>query len=71
MARICAVCQRPPREGEEMFPIRLREQEDLDATGRDKLALYSACRECVEAHRIRVAHRQGCDPSQITNHAMC
>lgn len=73
MPRMCAVCHRPPREGERMFPIRLREQEDLEAENCkvDELALYSACVECAEAHRARVARRTGRELNQVTNNDMC
>ena len=71
MPRICSVCQRPPREGEEMRPMRITE-EDLSADLKtDELGLYSACSECVDAHRERVALRIGKEPSQVTNNELC
>ena len=71
MARVCAVCWRPPREGEEMRPIRIRTEEDMAATGIDEVSLRQACLECVEEHRIRLAASQGVEPSTVTNNAMC
>ena len=71
MARICGVCQRPPREGEEMRPIRLREPEDLEQTKAKELGLYSSCLDCVEAHRERFAERNDMKPEEVTNHMMC
>lgn len=49
-----------------MIPIRLRTDEDLEATGRDEAGLYSACLECVEDHRVRVFSRDDnkCDTLQ-------
>jgi len=71
MSRICPVCNRPPREGEEMRPMRLTE-EDLSADLKaSEVGLYSACSECVDAHRIRVALRTGKEPGQVTNNGLC
>lgn len=71
MARICAVCHEPPREGQGMRPIRLREAEDLEATDCDELGLYSACMECVDAHRLRIAARIDLDPAKVSSSALC
>ena len=75
MARICNLCGRAPREGEDMFPIRLREPEDLDATEAKELGLYQACLDCVAAHRQRVFDRsedgEWSSPAAIPNNALC
>jgi len=71
VARICGVCLRPPREGEEMRAVRLFEEDCQNGlVGRDP-GLYSACMECVEEHRVRVALRMECEPSQVSNNALC
>ena len=71
MSRICAVCQRPPREGEEMRPMRLTEDDLSDDLKASEPGLYSACSECVEEHRIRVAQRTGQKVEQVTNNGLC
>jgi hypothetical protein len=73
MARKCGVCGLAPREGEEMRPIRLRTEEDLEASAATELGLYSSCAECVDKHRARVAKRsngQFKTPESIPNHAL-
>lgn len=54
MTRICAICQKPPREGEEMRNIRLRTPEDFKATGIDEVSLRSSCLDCFQAHKERM-----------------
>lgn len=73
MARICGVCRRAPREGEELRPIRLTAQEDMDARGVavTELGLYAACEECVSDHRQRLGGRTGVHPDQIPAWDMC
>lgn len=70
MARICGVCKQPPREGQEMFPIRLAE-EDLKVTPAVEVGLYSACLECVGAHRERVAKKRKCKVEDLSNNDLC
>jgi hypothetical protein len=70
MPRICGVCLRPPREGEEMRAIRLGE-DDLEFVAVSEVGLYSACSECVESQRGRVASRLDREPQQVTNHELC
>ena len=54
-----------------MRPMRLTE-EDLSADLKaSEVGLYSACSECVDAHRIRVALRTGKEPGQVTNNGLC
>ncbi len=40
----------------------------ISATG---LALYSACEECIEAHRLRVGERMELKINQVTNGMLC
>jgi hypothetical protein len=72
MARICGVCLRPPREGEEMRPIRLAE-DDLGgkAMAVGETGLYQACEECVENHRERLAEKRALPVEAISNNALC
>jgi len=51
MARQCGVCKQAPREGEEMRPIRLRTDAELEAFGIAEVGLYSACSECGDKKR--------------------
>ena len=70
MARICGVCERAPREGEEMFPVRIKKA-DLKSSGAKEEGLYQACLECTESHRKRYAKRSGKALEEVTNHMMC
>jgi hypothetical protein len=73
MARRCGVCLRPPREGEEMFAIRITEQDlqELHSLAKEvpctEVGLYQSCLDCVEEHRVRVAERMKLDINQVTN----
>lgn len=68
--RICGVCLRPPREGEEMRGVRLTEA-DLEGYPVTEPGLYSACSECVSAHRRRVAEQRGKLESQVSYNELC
>lgn len=72
MARVCGVCNKSPREGEAMRPIRLAKG---DRKGEDGKAvepgLYSACAECVTLHREAVAKRRKCPPSDVSGNDLC
>lgn len=70
MARICVLCRQPPREGQEMRPIRLSE-DDLEFCSVDEVGLYSACMECVADHRKRTAKRLNMKPEEVSNNQMC
>ena len=72
MARKCGVCGKAPREGEEMRPMRLRTEEDLEASGAEELGLYSACLECLEEKRLRVfnANEEYVSIEQVPNKAL-
>ena len=70
MSRMCGVCKQPPREGQEMRPIRIYE-EDLEASGAHEVGLFSSCIECVDKHRVRVAERLGVEANKVSNNAMC
>jgi len=81
MARQCGVCGQPPREGEEMRPIRLG-TEDVEAVkellsegGRkmrhEEIGLYMSCEECFTSHRKRVADRLEIELSAVTNGQLC
>jgi len=70
MARICGTCLRPPREGQEMRPIRLTE-DDLEHTVTKEVGLYQACKECVDAHRLRYSEREQVPLETITNNMLC
>ena len=70
MARRCGCCGLAPREGEEMFPIRLT-ADDLPHTPAVEEGLYGACIECTEQHRKRVAERTGKELAEVTNRDMC
>lgn len=69
MTRICGVCKQPPREGQIMIPIRITE-DDLHETGEIETGLYSACKDCAEAHRTRLAARLNMETRHITNNAL-
>ena len=79
MSRICAICKRPPREGEEMRPMRLKDgdivkmPDDTEVTAGNGIesGLYSACLECVDDHRKRVAAREGKEVAEVTNRGLC
>jgi hypothetical protein len=58
---------RPPREGEDMRPMRLSEDDIEDK----EPGLYQACSECVEEHRERIAERLGVDVEMVTNNGLC
>lgn len=66
--RRCGVCGKPPREGEEMFPIRI--PEDVAEAKSIEHGLYLACLECTEEHRARVAKQLGKDPKNVTNNEL-
>ncbi len=70
MARICGVCKQPPREGQEMRPIRIKD-EDLEESGAHEVGLFQSCIECCDKHRIRVAARNGVETDKVSNNAMC
>lgn len=70
MSRICGVCKQPPREGQEMRPIRIYEV-DLEESGAHEVGLFQACIECVDLHRIRYAARTGVEAGRLPNNAMC
>lgn len=70
MTRICLLCKRPPREGELMTFVRLREEEDVVSDAVKKGVLYQACGECTESHRARLAARTGREVGQVTNRDM-
>jgi hypothetical protein len=54
MARQCGICKKAPREGEEMRPVRLRTEAELEAFMVTEAGLYSSCLECVEKKRQMV-----------------
>lgn len=70
MARKCGVCKRAPREGEEMRPVRFREEDLEDFEGLDEAGLYATCLECTEKKRSLIAERKGCDPSSVSNYGL-
>lgn len=71
MARICGVCKQPPREGQEMRPIRLAEDDLQHWDTVTETGLYSSCLDCVEVHRKRVAEKLSLSVDQVTNNMMC
>lgn len=71
MTRICGVCKMPPREGQAMRPMRLKEVDMEEVTTVNDVGLYMACLDCVESHRKRMAAREGKQPSEISNGMLC
>lgn len=57
--RHCPLCNKAPREGEQMFIFRLA-PEDLAAVAKPKVeepGLYSGCTECYQVFRPVIAER--------------
>ena len=61
--RTCPICKQPPREGQEMRPLRLAEG---DRPGAEP-GLYSACVECHQAMRPIIAQRLGKPAEELTH----
>lgn len=70
MARICGLCRKAPREGEGMEILRIREDDDMKATGIEELGLYGVCVECFDAHRQRMAEKLGIEVNAISLNQM-
>ena len=64
--RLCGICKRPPREGENMHLVRLRpEFETAKEPG-----LYQACQECRDQYAPAVARYLGCEVQQLTRESL-
>jgi hypothetical protein len=64
--RKCWLCQKPPREGETMHLVRLREEDDLVNDEVRLGVMYQACSDCTEKHRERMANRMGKEVREIS-----